>query len=311
MNDTYHGMIMAVTGPVQPDRLGFTLPHEHIMSTFGADPAWEADYPVETLMDVVLPYLAKLKRLGCHTILDCTTAYFGRHPALLKRISEESGMIIVTNTGYYAAAGGRYIPRHAYLEIAGDIADRWVAEWFDGIGDTGIRPGFIKIAVGDAPLTDIERKLIQAAILTHQRTGLTIQTHLGRNVSGAKEILRLLNEESVHPSAWIWVHAHSMNASEPILEAAKRGAWISFDGICADSSAHILEMLKKFQDHNLLDHVLLSHDGDSYCLGSFRPYEYILTDFLDQCCNAGFTVEEIDGMTVRNPAAAFTINVKQ
>lgn len=310
MNEITSGIIMTVAGPVQPERMGFALPHEHIMSTFGADPAWNPEYPVDELLGVVLPYLAKLKDLGCRTILDCTAANFGRHPALLQRIALESGMQIVTNTGYYAAANTRYVPEHAYAESAAQIADRWSREWFEGIDDTGIRPGFIKIAVGDGPLSEIARKLIQTALLTHKQTGLTIQTHLGGNAEVAQEILDMLDDEGVHPSAWVWVHAHSMTEVEPLIKAAKDGAWISFDGVNADKSGHILEMLAAFQDEGLMNRVLLSHDGDTYCLGNFRPYEYILTHFIRQCLAAGLAPLDVECMTVKNPARAFTVGVK-
>jgi hypothetical protein len=60
----------------------------------------------------------------------------------------------------------------------------------------------------------------------------------------------------------------------------------------------------------LLNHVLLSHDGNTYNQGKFRPFEYLLTDFTRQCLAAGFTPLEIERLTVKNPAKAFTIGVK-
>jgi predicted metal-dependent phosphotriesterase family hydrolase len=308
--ETTSRSLMTVSGPIPVDAMGFTLPHEHIMSTFGMDPSWEAVYPEDAVVEAALPYLEKLRNLGCRTILDCTTAYFGRHPALLQRISQESGMQIVTNTGYYAAANQRYVPQHAYTESAAQIADRWVSEFSAGIGDTGICPGFIKTAVGDGLLLEIERKLIEAAILAHKQTGLTIQTHLGDNLRAAHEILDLIIEGSAHPSAWVWVHAHSMPDAAPLLEAAREGAWISFDGIMGENAHDILERLAVFKQYGLLNRVLLSHDGDTYNQGNFRPYEYILTDFTRQCLEAGFTPLEIERLSVQNPAEAFAIELK-
>jgi phosphotriesterase-related protein len=56
---------------------------------------------------------------------------------------------------------------------------------------------------------------------------------------------------------------------------------------------------------------LLSHDGDSYCLGNFRPYDYLLTHFNKTLLASGFTPLEIERMTVSNPARAFTVQVRQ
>jgi len=87
------GTIMTVTGPISTAEMGLTLPHEHIMSNFGAEPAWKAEYPVAELLGTVLPYLEKLSKLGYRTILDCTTAYFGRSPALLRSAPGRSGRV--------------------------------------------------------------------------------------------------------------------------------------------------------------------------------------------------------------------------
>ena len=299
--------IMTVTGPISPEEVGTFLPHEHIMSCFGMDPAENPQYPVDELLAQVLPYLEKVKDLGLRTLADCTTAYFGRDPLLLRRISEESGIYLITNTGYYGAANGRYIPEHAYTESTEQIATRWTREWQDGIGDTGIRPGFIKTAVGDGPLSEINRKLIRAAILTHLQTGLTIQTHLGNNVAAADEILDMFDAEGADPGAWIWVHAHSMTNPNPLLKAASRGAWISLDGLSLENAKRILQLMKALKITSLFGQALLSHDGDLYCQGNLRPFDYLFTDFIPMMTRMGYKEEDIHALTVENPAIAFTV----
>jgi predicted metal-dependent phosphotriesterase family hydrolase len=303
--------IMTVTGPVDPAELGLMLPHEHVMSTFGADPARYPEYDQEKLFDTVLAYLQRLKDLGVKALADCTAAYFGRHPEYLRRISQESGLRILTNTGYYGAARKRYIPAHAYQETPEKIAGRWAREYVDSIDGTGVFPGFIKTAVDSGPLSEIERKLIRAAALTHLQTGLTIQTHTRDNAAAAETILSILGEVGVEPSAWIWVHAHDLDDPAPAIAAAERGAWISLDGLNAISADHILNMLHTFKGRALFSRVLLSHDGDSYMNGESRPYHYLLTDFIPRMVTHGFTVAEIHALTIDNPARAFSIEVKR
>lgn len=306
------GEIMTVTGPIQPGQLGFTLPHEHIMSTFGADSARYPDYPVERLLEQVLPYLARVKALGLNALADCTTAFFGRHPELLRRISFESGVLLLTNTGYYAARKNRYVPPHAFRETAEQIAARWIREWEDGIDETGIRPGFIKIAVEEDPLQEMEIRLVRAAIQTHLQTGLVIQTHTGDHPRAARAILDWIEDAGAHPSAWIWVHAHAVEDPAHLLEAAVRGAWISLDGISAASNQKILAYLIALRNQGYLHQVLLSHDGDSFTVdGGLRPYEYLLASFIPMLRETGFSSDEIEQMTVKNPAKAFTREVRQ
>lgn len=306
------GQVVTVSGPIDPQEMGRTLSHEHAMSTFGAEPARYPDYDLERVAASVVPYLKHVGELGCRTLVDGTAAYFGRHPELLRRLSLESGVQILTNTGYYGAADDRYVPPHAYLETADEIAERWVWEWQRGIDGTEVRPGFIKTAVDGGPLSEIDRKLIVAAVRTHAQTGLAIQTHTGDNWPAVEAILYILQEEGVHPSAWIWVHAHNVRGTERVVEAAARGAWVSFDGLSAESAPHILELVVEMRARGRLDRVLLSHDGDSYYGdGALRPYHYLFTAFIPTLQEHGLSADEIDQLTVDNPRRAYTVGVRR
>lgn len=306
------GKIVTVTGPIEPEQMGCVLPHEHIMSTFGAESARYPFYDPDKLLDAVLPYLERIQEYGCQTIVDCTATHFGRHPELLRSIAQQSGLFILTNTGYYGAAEDRYVPGHAFDESALQISARWVREFVYGIDDTGVHPGFIKTAVDPGLLSEIDRKLIEAAGHTHLQTGLTIQTHTGDNLSAAQEIIAMLQNLGIHPSAWIWTHAHQAPDAAPLIEAAQEGAWLSLDGINAENCDHILQLATQIKRGGYLANLLLSHDGDSYFgEGEFRPYHYLFTDFIPQLVKNGFSKDEIWQMMVDNPRRAFTIQIRQ
>jgi len=166
-------MVMTVRGPVPASSLGVFLPHEHLFSNFGEPPAEPPVYGERALLEAVEPYVWSIRKLGCGAIADATAAYFGRHPRLLRLISEKTGLHILTNTGYYGAAKDQYVPAHAFQEPASRLAERWVGEWEKGIGDTGIKPGFIKIGVDAGALSEIDRKLVAAAARAHRQSGLT------------------------------------------------------------------------------------------------------------------------------------------
>jgi predicted metal-dependent phosphotriesterase family hydrolase len=302
-----HLKVMTVAGPVAAGELGLTLHHEHVMSTFGAELARYPIYDSARLFEVVSPYLKFLRDLGVRTVVDCTAAYFGRHPEFLRKLALDSGLHILTNTGYYGAANDRYVPAHGFAETADQIAARWIREWMEGIDGTDIYPGFIKTAVDAGPLSEIDRKLIIAAARTHRQTGLTIQTHTGDNVVAANAILDMLRQEGVHPGAWIWIHAHNLLSVEAAIRAAEQGAWISFDGLNSDTATHTSELLQSMHAHGLLDHVLLSHDGDSYMNGVSRPYHFLMTDFIPLLKARGFTDLMLQQLVVDNPSRAYTV----
>ena len=301
--------VHTVTGPVAADRLGVTLMHEHVLVDFvGADKVSAARYNPDEAFAAVLPHLKSVRALGCEAIVECTPAYLGRDPLLLKRLSEASGVRILSNTGYYGAAKDRYLPPHAFSETAAQLAARWIAEFERGIDGTGVRPAFMKIGVDEAPLSDVDAKLVRAAALTHRQTALPIASHTGTG-RAALEQLDILDDAGVRPSAFIWVHAHSEKDGSFHTRVAKRGAWVEFDGISDASAARHVELVKGMKEQSLLHRVLVSQDAGWYRVGEpgggqFRPYDTIFTTFVPALRAQGFSDADVRQLLVVNPAAA-------
>ena len=305
--------VMTVRGPVAPGSLGLTLGHEHLFSNFGEDPAEPPFYDKQALLADVVPYAASVKKLGCGTIVDATTAYFGRDALLLRTISEKTGLHILTNTGYYGAAKDRYVPKHAFEESVDELAARWLKEWTNGIGGTGIKPGFIKLGVDPGALSAIDRKLVTAGARVHKRSGLAIAVHTGDNPVGAREQLAILKAEGVAPEAWIWIHAHNCRDLAALEFAAGQGAWISLDGLAADTLDRHLACARMLKRLGRLRQTLLSHDGDGFRRGGKLPrreYTALFSDFLPMLRKHDFTEDEIRRTTVDNPARAYAARLR-
>jgi phosphotriesterase-related protein len=308
---------MTVRGWIDASDMGLTLPHEHALVSFQPYAEWARQphaYDRDEVVRVVLPRLRRLRELGGRTFVDATPMNVGRDAALLRRLSEESGLHVLTPTGNYAARENSFLPPHVYSLTADALAARWIREWTDGIDGTGIRPGFIKLGFNGRALSDVERKLIHAAAITHRATGLTIGAHTGPAVA-ALEQLAILDREGVHPSAWIWIHAQGEPDSAQHIAAARRGAWISLDGIDAGSLARHLDFVTRLRDAGLLERVLISQDAGWYSVGQAdghmsRSYEVLFTDFLPALRARGFSAAEIDTLLVRNPARAFAVSVR-
>ena len=165
-----------------------------------------------------------------------------RDPLLLKGLSDSSGLDILTNTGYYGAGNDKYIPQHAFIETADQLAARWILEWENGIDNTGIKPGFIKIGVANGNLSDLHKKLVTAAAWTHLKTGLTIASHTGPAIPAFEQI-DILQKEGVAPEAFIWVHAQSEKDPGNHVKAAKMGAWIGLDGLDDNNLEDYIRMI--------------------------------------------------------------------
>ncbi len=307
--------VMTVNGPIVPAEMGITLPHEHVLVDFAGAGAVSPDrYDREEVFETVLPYLQRVHALGLRTLIEATPAYLGRDPLLLRQLADASGMHLLVSTGYYAAREEQHLPPFALAQPADSLAAHWIREWTTGIGGTGIRPGFIKIGMDPGPLSDIGRKLIQAAARTHLATGLTIASHTGP-AAGALEQLAVLGAEGVDPSAWIWVHAQAEEDPTILAQVARSGAWISLDGLAPGNVDRYAERLVYMKAESALHRVLVSHDAGWYHVGepgggTFRPYDTLFTDLLPALEAAGFSNEQIHQLIADNPAEAFTIRVR-
>jgi predicted metal-dependent phosphotriesterase family hydrolase len=309
-------IVMTVNGPLTTDRMGFTLTHEHVMADFiGAEKYSRSRYDAKEVFDIALPFLKDLKSKGAETFIDCTPAYLGRDAALLKKLSNASGLNILTTTGYYGAVNEKFVPAHAYNESPQQLADRWIKEWNSGIDETGIKPGLIKTSTDKGPLTPMQRKLIQAAGITHLATGLTIAVHSGDG-QAATEQLEILKRVNVAPSARIWVHAQNETNKQMHIDAAKLNTWVSFDGVNPDTLQANLDYLKTMKENKLLDRVLVSQDSGWYNVGdpkggNFKPFTCIATQFIPLLKQHGFTTADLDLLFKTNPGKAFAIDVRK
>jgi predicted metal-dependent phosphotriesterase family hydrolase len=305
------GTVDSVAGPVAADALGVTLAHEHVLVDFvGADRVSPSRYDRDAAFAKALPHLERIYSLGCRTLVECTPAYLGRDPELLRRLSRASKLHILTNTGYYGAANDKFLPPHAFTEEPDQLAARWIREAREGIDGTGIKPAFMKIGVDAGPLSDVDGRLVRAAARAHRATGLPIYSHTGNGVAALAQVAVLENERAPLGS-FVWVHAQ--NESDPAVHAqvARRGAWVSFDGVSAQSLDRHLGYVLAMREARLLDRVLVSHDAGWYHVGepdggTYRPHDLIFTDFLPALRDRGVTAAEITQVMVENPRRVFT-----
>jgi predicted metal-dependent phosphotriesterase family hydrolase len=177
-----------------------------------------------------------------------------------------------------------------------------------------VRPGFIKLGFNGGPLSPAEEALIRAAAIAHRRTGLTIGAHTGP-AQAAFEQLAWLDRAGVSPEAWIWIHAQNEPDVTRHMEAARRGAWVEFDGIDPETLDRHIELVLAMRREGLLGRVLISQDAGWYHLeepggGTARSYETLFTRFVPALRAKGLTPAELDTLLVRNPAAAFAVQVR-
>lgn len=302
--------INTVTGSISSDAMGITLIHEHVLVDFiGADSVSPDRYSQEEVIAKVLPYLLEVKNYGVKTIFECTPSYLAKDPELLKKLSEQSGIQLITNTGLYGTQNGKFLPDYAFTETAEKLSERWVEEFEQGIGDTGIKPGFIKISVNeDNSLREMDAKLVKAAGLTHQKTGLQIVSHTGTWATASQEVA-ILQEMGIDPGAFVWVHAQAEEDFQNYQNAANLGVWISLDGIGWGLDEYVDRLLFA-KENGFLEQVLISHDAGWYDPakadgGDFQPFTNIFEKLMPALNAKGFEEADWKMLLEENPKRAF------
>jgi phosphotriesterase-related protein len=306
--------MVTVCGPVVLSRVGSTLPHEHVLCDFGgADVAGPHRYDAQDVVRVMQPYLDQARTRGITAFVDCSPAYLGRDAALLRRLSELTGIHILTNTGYYGAAKDKYLPPHAHTDSADALAARWIAESEDGIDGTDVRPGFIKIGVDAGPLDAVDRKVVVAAVKAHQATGLAIACHTGE-AAAALGVIETALAAGLSPEALIVVHVDAIPDPAVHTQIAQAGVWVELDGVRTESTERHVGLVTALVRQGFCDRILLSHDAGWYNVGqpeggTVRPYTAI-SDTLLPALGPVLQTDQIGQIVAVNPARAFRVRTR-
>lgn len=307
--------VMTVSGPIPPDRLGFTLPHEHTgISLWHIANRW--DYWELTPEDeLIIEELRDFRRRGGGTLVDLTLPGVGRDPDRLRRLASSTGLNIVMGTGWYREA---YYPPEARIDrrSVDDLASEMVRELEHGVGERGIRPGIIGEIGTDKPWVSAqEERVHRAAARAAVQTGMAISTHGVQSPVGLAQ-LGIFTEEGVDPARVVIGHADSHHDIDFYLAVLDAGANLQFDflghrfGVEESLEPRLVETIVELLERGFGPQLLLSqdvcHNRQLKANGGFG-YVYLHQHFLPTLRTAAVGEGEIRQMTIDNPARILAI----
>ncbi len=255
--------VQTVTGRVLPEDLGRTLIHEHVLIGF---PGWKLDafapkFVRADAMARAVDQMHELCDLGIGTFVDPCPMDLGRDVEFLAELGQRSGMQIVCTTGaYFEAEGITHTFRHLPVE---EITAIYIREITEGVGETGIRAGAVKIATGAHQISDYERKLVTAGARAAKETGVPLISHT-QEASCGHEQIDLVTGEGVEPHRLVVGHSDGVDDPDYHRSLAERGAFVGFDRfgitlILPDEVRvkNVVALAKSGHTRN----ILLSHDS--------------------------------------------------
>lgn len=339
--------VMTVTGPVSTDNLGATMCHVHVLLDLLCQqtPAREAsrkaladkpltmdilgivrrdaglvkDNLVLGNIDEAISELMQYRMAGGNTVIEVGVPGIGRDPVGLAKVSRATGLNIICCTGMYIA---RSHPPYVKKMSIDQLCQQMVRDITDGIGNTGIRAGAIKVAMSgrtpDEPFTEDEEKVLRAAARAQARTGVPLTVHPNFQGKHWATYLDIVEKEGADLSRFFASHIEFYSPdTEYQISVLKRGVYVSFDqfgheeymdGAAPGSSFppdkyrvnSILELVKA----GYADRIVLSNEIAIKC--GYRKYgghgyAHVLENIVPELRYKGVTEAQIQTMMVENP----------
>ena len=314
--------VNTVLGPKNPTQMSLTLMHEHLLIGW---PGWEADAlaPPQARADIVATCterMLELKELGVRTVLDPCPIDIGRDVEIMAEVSQRSGVDVICATGLYKedlGAAPYFRFRDPFVDVVAEMTEIFVREITEGVGDTGIRPGVIKVATSAHRVTPYEEGVLRAAARAAKQTGLPITTHTDEGSMG-REQLDILAAEGADLGRVIVGHACGSADLRYHTDLLDRGCYLGFDRFGLEllqPDRLRLAALIGLLGIGFHERIVLSHD----CVWCWRgrplplPVElapewdsnHVLKRIVPRLRAAGVSEEKITAMLVDNPRRYF------
>lgn len=320
-------LINTVLGAITSDRLGKTLIHEHFVFGYpGFEKYSDGEFPWADALSYGLAMAERMQTRGVQTVVDPTPIECGRNPQLLKKISESTGLQIICATGYYYET--KHSPEIYKLNQGSTKTEDAICELFreelsQGIGQTGIKAGIIKLASSKGVITDYETMFFRAAARVQQETGAIILTHTEGGTMGAEQA-ELLQANGADPHRVVIGHMCANTNVRDHIRLLKAGFFTAFDRFGLDgvyggsTDAERMAVLIGLTGIGLADQILLSQDTVNYWLGRTRikpgtPHKerpnwyptYLFDEISAILKTAGMNEAQIERFFVENPQRLF------
>jgi phosphotriesterase-related protein len=299
--------LFTTLGPLRKEQLGLILPHEHVFVDLRTpDQPGYAEADAADVVALMAPQIEAIKAQGVTALVECSTGGVGRRADMDLAVSRATGFPIVVPTGNYREP---WIPDWVGKASQDELEAWMLKELTDGIDDTGVKAGWIKLSAGDEGITPLETRILRAAARAAKATNAVVGSHTikGRVVM---DQLDIIEAEGYTASRFISIHTQAEPDFEMHKAVARRGAWIEYDHLGREPDEEVVPLILRALEAGLGEQLLLSHDLGWFDPalpggGTARPYTHLVASVLPKLRAAGVDEAMIVRLTEINPFEAF------
>ncbi|KQX42593.1 esterase [Devosia sp. Root436] len=299
--------LITTLGPLCKDQLGLILPHEHVFVDLRTpDQPGYAQADAREVVALMAPQIEAIKAQGVTALVECSTGGVGRRADLDLAVSRATDFPIVVPTGNYREP---WIPAWVARASEAELEAWMLKELTEGIDDTGVRAGWIKLSAGDDGITPLEARILRAAARAARAANAVIGSHTikGRVVM---DQLDIIEAEGYTARRFISIHTQAEPDFAMHKAVAARGAWIEYDNIGYVPDEETVARILRALEAGLAGQLLLSHDMGWFDPaqpggGVPRPYTHLVDSVLPKLQAAGVDEATIVQLTEINPFEAF------
>jgi phosphotriesterase-related protein len=311
--------VESVLGPIELKSLGTTLSHEHVIVSSGGIPQIYPEFiQREKSIEKGISRLSAAKKEGVDTIIDVTTLDLGRDINVLKQVSEGSEVNIICATGTW-----RDIPRAFWNSTPDAIAALYIREIEQGIENTNIKAGIIKVANDKGGVTREGELILRAAARAQKHTNTPISTHTWAPDRVGEQQVRIFEDENVDLNRVYIGHSNDTMDIHYLEGLMDKGVWLGLDRYPGGREFGTpdwikrTEILFKLITDGYGKKLMLSHDW-SVTLSNVPvefinsrnkqnpdDYLFIHRNVLPMLKNLGASSEQVDDLMINNPRRFF------
>lgn len=240
---------------------------------------------------------------GVSTIIDMTNRGMGRDVQYVNEVSKESGIKILSATGYYKEP---FLPQEVYDLDEVELSKIMINEILYGIEDTGIKASVIgEIGTSLNRIEDMEHKVLNAGCRAHIETGCPIVTHTTLGKLGHEQV-DIFKKYNVDLDKVILSHIDLSGDLEYMKSLLDKGVNIAFDTIGKNNYQPDENRVKWLRELCLsgysnqivmsVDITRKSHFKENGGIG----YSYLIDTFLPMLLKSEIKDKHIENMLVNN-----------